>query len=143
MPDSNTAGSASSVTRLNPSTMLDATGIGNSQISVVEAGRLAFVAGQTATRRDGGPVPRDLPSQARSVALQLRAALQALKAAPRDVIAFRMYVVNGTPDRFEEAWQPIHEMLDGEMPSGTAIGVQALWTPDLQIEVEMTVRVPE
>ena len=56
------------VTRHNPATMLDATAIGNSQISVVEASKLAFIAGQTATGRDGEPVPNDLASQARIVA---------------------------------------------------------------------------
>ena len=142
MPELNEPNDAPPVIRHNPSTMLDATAIGNSQISVAEAGRLAFIAGQTATPRDGGPVPRDLASQARIVATQLTAALQELKASPHDVIAFRMYVVDATTDRFEEAWSPIHEMLDGEMPSGTAIGVQALWTPELQLEVEMVVRVP-
>ena len=134
--------SARSVTRHNPSTMLDATDIGNSQISVAEAGRLAFIAGQTATRRDGGPVPHDLASQARMVATQLAAALQELGDSPRDVVTFRMYLVDASTDRFEEAWSPIHEMLQGEMPSATAIGVQALWTPELQLEVEMTVRLP-
>ena len=133
---------ASPVVRHNPPTMLDATAIGNSQISVAEAGRLAFIAGQTATSRDGEPVPSDLAGQARIVAHQLSAALQALGAAGRDVVAFRMYVVNATEDRFEEAWAPIHEIFGGAMPSGTAIGVQALWTAELQLEVEMVVRVP-
>jgi enamine deaminase RidA (YjgF/YER057c/UK114 family) len=142
MSESKVSNVASFVTRLNPSTMLDATAIGNSQISIAEAGRLAFIAGQTATRTDGGPLPQDLASQARMVATRLAAALHELGASARDVVAFHMYVVNGTPDRFEEAWSPLQEMLMGEMPSGTAIGVQALWTPELQIEVEMTVRVP-
>ena len=133
---------ASFITRLNPSTMLDATAIGNSQISVVETGRLAFIAGQTATPRDGGSVPLELASQARIIATQLAAALHELGASARDVVTFRMYVVNATPERFKEAWSPIHEMLQGEMPSATAIGVQALWTPELQLEVEMVVRVP-
>ena len=142
MPESQGSHDTPLVVRLNPASMLDATAIGNSQISIAEAGRLAFVAGQTATPRDGGPVPGDLKSQARVVATQLTAALRELKASARDVIAFRMYVVNATADRFEEAWSPIHEVFGGEMPSGTAIGVQALWTPDLQLEVEMVVRVP-
>lgn len=142
MSESNASGAAAFVTRRNPSTLLDATAIGNSQISVVEPGRLAFVAGQTATRRDGGPVPTDLAGQARVVATQLAAALDELGASARDVIAFRLYLVNATTERFEEAWSRIHEILHGEMPSATAIGVQALWTPELQLEVEMTVRVP-
>ncbi len=133
---------ASSVVRHNPSTMLDATAIGNSQISVAAAGRLAFVAGQTATSRNGEPVPSDLAGQARIVAGQLSAALKEMGARARDVVAFRMYVVNASKERFEEAWSPIHEIFEGEMPSGTAIGVQALWTAELQLEVEMVVRVP-
>lgn len=141
MPELN-ANRALPVTRHNPPTLLDATAIGNSQISVAEPGRLAFIAGQTATSRNGEPVPNDLAGQARVVASQLAAALRELGASPRDVVAFRMYVVNATEDRFKEAWGPIHEMLEGEMPSGTAIGVQALWTQELQLEVEMTVRVP-
>ncbi len=142
MSESKVVNGASFVTRLNPPTMLDATEIGTSQISVAEVGRLAFVAGQTAMRRDGGPVPRDLASQAQIVATQLAAALHELGASVRDVVTFRIYVVDATTDRFKEAWFPIQEMLHGEMPSVTAIGVQALWTPELQVEVEMTVRLP-
>lgn len=141
MSDLNASTSSSRVVRHNPPSMLDATEIGNSQISVSDGGRLAFIAGQTATRRDGGAVPTDLPSQAQFVAGQLAAALTELGATPKDVVAFRMYVVNATTDRFQEAWEPIHAMLHGEMPSGTAIGVQALWTPELQLEVEMVVQV--
>lgn len=142
MSESTPLKNASPVVRHNPQTMLDATKIGNSQISVVEAGRLAFVAGQTATRRDGGPVPDDLPGQARMVAAQLAAALAELGASPADVAAFRLYVVGASEERFEQAWAPIQEMFRGEMPSGTAVGVQALWTKELQMEVEMVVRVP-
>jgi enamine deaminase RidA (YjgF/YER057c/UK114 family) len=76
------------------------------------------------------------------VAAQLAAALDALNASARDMVTFRMYVVVATPERFQEAWSSIHEMLGGEMPSATAIGLQALWTLELQVEVEMTVRVP-
>ena len=54
----------------------------------------------------------------------------------------RVYVVDATTDRFLEAMAPIKEMLGGEMPSVTTIGVQALFTPELQLEVEMVVRVP-
>lgn len=143
MSESPTPDDTSPIVRHNPPTLLNATDIGNSQISVVEPCRLAFIAGQTATRPDGGPVPPDLAGQARTVAAQLAAALREVGASPRDVIAFRMYVVDATTDRFQEAWSLIREMLDGEMPSGTAIGVQALWTPELQLEVEMTVRIPD
>ena len=130
------------VTRHNPSTLLDATAIGLSQISVAKADRLAFLSGQTATRRDGGAMASDLAGQAQTVADNLAAALKALGSSPRDVVLLRVYLVNASTDRFLEAWSPIREMLGGEMPSMTGIGVQALWTSELQLEVEMVVRVP-
>lgn len=130
------------VTRRNPPALLDATAIGLSQISVAEAGRLAFLSGQTATPRDGGAIPHDLADQARAVAANLAAALKDLKASPDDVVLLRVYVVGATTERFMEAWSPIRDMLSGASPSMTGIGVQALWTPALQLEVEAVVRLP-
>lgn len=132
----------SPVTRRNPSSLLDATSIDLSQISVAGASRLAFLSGQTATPRDRGEVPDDIADQGRMVAINLAAALDDLGASPSDIVLLRVYVVDATTDRFLKAWSPIREMLGGEMPSMTGIGVQALWTPALQLEVEMVVRVP-
>ena len=133
---------SSPVTRRNPSTLWDSTINGHSQISVAEAGRLAFCSGQVAARQDGGPMPRDLVGQAQIVAANLAAELNDLKASPSDIVSLRMYVVNATTDRFLEAWAPIKEQLGGDQPSLTGVGVQTLWTPELQLEVEMVVRVP-
>lgn len=141
-PQPTTPDTVAPVARQNPTSLLDATSIGLSQISVAAAGRLAFLSGQTATKREGGVASRDLADQARVVAANLAAALAELGAAPRDVVTMRVYVVGATTERFMEAWSPIREMLGGEMPSMTGIGVQALWTPELQLEVEMVVRLP-
>lgn len=130
------------VTRRNPETLLDSRDLGLSQIGIVDAGRLAFVSGQTATPRDRGAIPDDLGAQAVLVAGNLAVALREIGAAPRDVATLRVYVVDATTERFEAAWSPIRDMLDGALPSMTGIGVQALWTPAVQLEVEMTVRVP-
>lgn len=142
MPEPANPEGGAPVSRRNPQALLDSTGLGLSQISVVEAGRMAFLSGQTATPRDGGAIPGDLADQARVVAGNLAAALEDLGASPRDVVLLRVYVVGATTDRFLEAWSPIRAMLAGEAPSMTGIGVQALWTPALQLEVEMAVRLP-
>ena len=142
MPEAASPNAGSPVTRRNPPTLLDATEIGLSQISIVEPGRLAFLSGQTATPRDRSAIPSDLASQARVVAGNLASALKDLGASPRDVVLLRLYVVDSTTDRFGEAWAPIRAMLDGVLPSMTGVGVQALWTSALQLEVEMVVRVP-
>ena len=131
------------VTRRNPPTLWDMAANGYSQISVAEPGRLAFLSGQIAgAPSEGGALPRDVAGQAPLVAASLAAALDELGASPRDVVMLRVYVVDATTDRFLEAMAPIKEMLGGEMPSVTTIGVQALFTPELQLEVEMVVRVP-
>lgn len=142
MPDVAPPDGGSPVTRSNPATLSDSTAIGLSQISVAEPGRMAFLSGQTATPRDRGAIPHDLAGQARIIADNLAAALNDLGAGPRDVVLLRVYLVGATTDRFMEAWSPIREMLGGALPSMTGIGVQALWTPELQLEVEMVVRVP-
>jgi hypothetical protein len=50
--------------------------------------------------------------------------------------------VNATTDRFQQALAPLRETFSGGNPSITTIGVQALYAPDYQLEVEMVVRVP-
>lgn len=123
--------------------LLDSTALGLSQVSIAEPGRLVFLSGQTATPRGGGEIPTGLGDQARIVSSNLAAALAHLSASPHDVVVMRLYVVGATTDRFEEAWAPIRDMLAGAMPSMTGIGVQALWTAALQLEVEMMVRLPD
>ena len=131
------------VTRLNPPTLPDVSGIGYSQISVMVPGRVAHVSGQVAVPADGGPVPADLPGQAKVVAANLRAALAALSASGRDVVSVRVYAVDLTPARVAEAMPHLMAVLDGARPSLTGIGVAALAAPELLLEVEMVVRLPD
>lgn len=142
--DRSPAGAQSLVSRRNPPTIWNSTAkTGHSQINIVEPGRLAFMSGQVALPPDGGATPRDLTAQATLVADNLAKELVELKASPKDIVMFRMYVVNATTDRFTAAWAPIRKRLGGAMPGLTGIGVQSLWTPEVQLEVEMIVRVPD
>lgn len=134
---------SNAVTRLNPSTMWDSTANGHSQISIAEAGRLALLSGQIATSKNGVPLPQSVVEQSKLIAVSLKAALDALGAQPADILLLRIHVVNGTTQRFLDAYTAIKEMLGGEMPSVTVLGVQSLFTPELQVEIEMTVRVHE
>lgn len=142
MSQANPPGAGAPVTRRNPPNIWDSTENGHSQISIAAAGRLAFCSGQVALPPDRGPVPGDLAGQARLVAANLAAELDDLQASPRDIVLLRLYVVGATTERFLDAWTPIKEKLGEDQPSVTGIGVAALWTPDLQLEVEMVVRLP-
>lgn len=131
-----------SVIRLNPADLPDAGVAGYSQISIAEPGRIAFISGQVAWNRDGTPAPQTLPDQAALVVRNAKAALQAIGATAKDLLIVRVYLVNLNDERLGQLWPHLHSLFDGEQPSLTGIGVAALAAPDLQLEIEMTVRIP-
>lgn len=129
--------------RMNPPALPNAAQLGYSQISVASAGRLAFVSGQVALTPALDAPPDTLVEQTGLAVENCMAALQSLGAAPRDIAMMRIYVVDLTPERMQELWPVVLEFLGGEMPSVTGIGVASLAAPAYQIEIEMTVSVPE
>jgi enamine deaminase RidA (YjgF/YER057c/UK114 family) len=131
------------LTRLNPPSLPNAAKLGYSQITVVEPGRMAYVSGQVAQGPEGEPVPADLAEQSRLVAANARAALDALGAAPQDIVIARVFMVDLTPERLERAFPPLLEMFEGAQPCITGVGVASLAGPDLQLEMELTVRLPD
>jgi len=131
-----------SVSRRNPPTMWNMASLGWSHISVVEPGRLAFVSGQIAVTPGSTDVPEDLASQAKLATASLTAALKELEASPQDIVMLRVYVVNATSEAFGQAVTPLRELLGDAMPSITTIGVQALYKPEIKVEIEMVVRLP-
>lgn len=132
-----------SIVRLNPSTLPDAGKLGYSQISIIKPGRMAYVSGQVAWQPNGDTIPDSLSEQMKLVAANTKAALAAIGAAARDVVLARIYVVNLTPERLEEVMPPFLATFDGAQPCVTGIGVQALAGPDLQVEMELVVRLPD
>ncbi len=129
--------------RLNPPTLPDSTALGYSQITTVEPGRMAYISGQVASRPGGEPVPEDLAAQARIVAENARAALDAVGATPEDIVIARIYMTDLNDQTLEQAFPAILELFAGAEPCVTGIGVAALAGPDLKIEMEMTVRLPD
>lgn len=130
------------ITRMNPSTLPDAAAMGYSQISIVEPGRMAYVSGQVAWRPNGEPVPSDLAEQMKIVAANAKAALDALGASPQDIVIARCFMTDLTPARLDQVFPPLLAMFNGAMPCITGVGVAALAAPDLQVELELTVRLP-
>lgn len=95
-----------------------------------------------AWRTDGGPTPATLPEQTAIVLENAKAALDAIGASSHDLVMVRLYVVGMTPERTAESMPQIIAFLDGAQPSLTGIGVAGLAAPDLQLEMEMIVRLP-
>jgi enamine deaminase RidA (YjgF/YER057c/UK114 family) len=131
-----------SLMRLNPPALPDAGAMGYSQITIVEPGRLAFISGQVAWRRDGEPAPEGFVEQAELVVRNAKAALHAAGASPQDLVMVRVYMVDWTPERLQQLWPQLHALFDGAQPSVTGIGVAALAAPNLQLEIEMIARLP-
>ena len=132
-----------SITRLNPDSLPDAGHVGYSQISIVQPGRMAYISGQVAWRPNGEAVPDSLSEQMRIVSGNAKAALTAIGATARDIVIARIYVVNLTPARLEEVMPPFLATFDGTQPCVTGLGVQALAGPELQVEMELVVRLPD
>ena len=133
---------AQPIVRLNPASLPDAGALGYSQISIVEPGRLAFVSGQVAVRPDGAPVPASLVEQTKIVGANIKSALAAIGATPQDIVMARIYLVDLTPERLDEMMPHLLAAFDGTQPSLTGVGVVALAAPDLQLEMELVVRIP-
>lgn len=132
----------SAITRINPRTLPDAASVGYSQISIAGMDRLAFVSGQVAWRRDGGAVPGTFSEQAQIVVENLSHALDAMAAGPHDIVQLRAYMTDVRSETLAIVMEKLGEFLQGAKPSLTGIGVAALATPELQLEIEMVVRVP-
>lgn len=128
--------------RLNPPSLPDAGKIGYSQITVTEPARMAYVSGQVAWRPGGEPAPDSLVEQMAIVASNAKAALAAVGAAAQDIVMARVYIVDLTPERLEALMPPLLAAFDGTQPCVTGIGVAALAAPDLQVEMELVVRLP-
>ena len=131
------------IVRLNPPSLPNAGEMGYSQISIVEPGRMAYISGQVAWRPNGETVPENLAEQMKIVAQNSLAALNAVGATPQDVVIARVYLVNLTPERMEELMPEFIATFQGAQPCVTGVGVQALATPDLQVEMELVVRLPD
>ncbi len=77
------------------------------------------------------------------VAKNARAALDAVGAKPQHVVLARVYVVDLTPKRLEQLMPAFLATFKGAQPCVTGIGVAALAAADLQVELELVVRLPD
>jgi enamine deaminase RidA (YjgF/YER057c/UK114 family) len=131
-----------SLQRMNPAALPNTSNLGYSQISIANAGILAFVSGQVAQAADGSAVPEGLEAQTKQVIANLTEALKALEARPQNIVQMRIYVTDLNEEAMNILMPPIIAFLNGAEPSLTGIGVAALAGPDLKIEIEMIVQLP-
>jgi enamine deaminase RidA (YjgF/YER057c/UK114 family) len=110
---------------------------------VVEAtgSRIVFIAGQVAIDKDGNVVGAgDLGKQAEQVFENLKACLESAGATFADVTKMTTFIVGYQSGRDRPILGAVRQKyLPAENPpASTLLGVQALATPDIMIEIEAT-----
>jgi len=128
---------AAAISHVNPPEL--GTPPGYSQVVEVRAGRLVFIAGQTAVDRDGEIVGKnDFAAQAAQVFANLAAALAAVGATAANLVKLTVFVTDmenlfsyrEARNRFFAAVTP------PAAPAVTLVEVSKLYGPDFLIEIE-------
>lgn len=131
------------IRRLNPES-LHATP-GYHHITIVEAGRLAFLAGQCPLDRSGAVVgPGDVEEQTDQVATNALAALDAAGARPADVVRSVIYVVTDDEAVLGRVWRRLNASAIGAAftSASTLLGVARLGFPGQLVELDLTAALP-
>jgi enamine deaminase RidA (YjgF/YER057c/UK114 family) len=131
------------LTRLNPGE-LHATP-GYHHITVVEAGRTAYLAGQCPLDSAGALVGgADLGAQVDQVVANTRIALAAVAARPEDVVRSVIYVRSDERADLTLAWDRLTASPIGAAftSASTLLGVSRLGFPGQLVEVDFTVALP-
>jgi enamine deaminase RidA (YjgF/YER057c/UK114 family) len=132
------------ITRINPDELHPTPGYHH--ITVVQAGRTAFLAGQCPLDRSGTLVgPGDLDTQIDQMAANALAALSAVGVRPSDVVRSVIYVVSGDVAVLGAAWRRLTDSAIGPAftTASTLLGVAQLGFPGQLIEVDLTAALPE
>jgi enamine deaminase RidA (YjgF/YER057c/UK114 family) len=119
---------------------------GYDHVTIVETGRLAFLAGQCPVDAQERVVGiGDLDAQIEQTAANCLAALAAAGAKPEDVVRSIVYVVSNESRTIGAAWHRLHdhpELGPAFKAASTVTGVTALGYQDQLIEVDLTARLP-
>jgi enamine deaminase RidA (YjgF/YER057c/UK114 family) len=126
-----------SIARINPPELGEPPGY--SQIVEVSAGRIVFIAGQTALDRDGNVVGRnDFAAQAAQVFQNLAIALQASGCTAANLVKLTVFLTDmDNLARYREARNRFFASVTPvAAPAVTLVEVSKLYGPDFLIEIE-------
>ncbi|GAB3630304.1 enamine deaminase RidA [Pandoraea terrae] len=129
------------IQHLNPAGLLSFPGL--SQVVVAAGSRLAFVAGQTACNAQFEVVGGSSYHMQSTEALKhLKTAVEAAGATVHQIVSSTVYLKNLTPEVAEQFVTALSSALEGEpFPAHafTMVGVQALASPDVLVEISAVV----
>ncbi|HEY2672120.1 MAG TPA: Rid family hydrolase [Rugosimonospora sp.] len=129
----------SNLTRINPGELHEPPGYHH--VTIVEAGRMAFLAGQCPIGRSGALVgDGDLDAQIDQVVANAVTALAAAGAGPGDVVRSVIYVVTDDNAVLSAAWDRLTGSAIGPAftTASTLLGVARLGFTGQLVEVDLT-----
>ncbi len=130
----------SRISRLNPPTLHETPGYHH--ITIVEAGRTAYLAGQCPLDASGKLVgPGDYEAQTLQVATNALTALSAIDATPSQVVRSLIYVVSPETSQLAAVWSRLNEspLAAAFTTASTLLGVAQLGFTGQLIELDLTV----
>ena len=132
---------------INPATLANGLSVGYSQVTLAKPGRLIFMSGQVGWDTDKKVVGGgSFATQTTKALDNVRLALDAAGATPKDVVLIRYYIVGLNRERVETMAGIVREsrMWDADNPPvGTVLGVEKLAFDDLLIEIEAIAVLPD
>lgn len=132
------------ITRLNPEQLHDTPGYHH--VTVVEAGRMAFLAGQCPLDKDGTVVGvDDFEAQVDQVAANALTALAAAGATPEHVVRSVIYVVSDDNAVLAGVWRRFNEspLAPAFTTASTLLGVARLGYTGQLVELDLTAALPD
>jgi 2-iminobutanoate/2-iminopropanoate deaminase len=137
-----TIASAQSTKFLNPPELAKPNGY--THVVVVNQGKLVFIAGQVALNEKGEIVGKDdFSAQAKQAFANMKAALAAAGATPKNIVKLNYYVVGLNHEKLLALRAVRDSFIDvNQPPASTLAGVQALFRDDAQIEIEAEAVIP-
>jgi enamine deaminase RidA (YjgF/YER057c/UK114 family) len=132
------------ITRINPEGLHDTPGYHH--VTVVPAGRLAFLAGQCPLDAAGSLVgPGDIDAQVDQVAANTLAVLRAVGARPEQVVRTVIYVVSDDNAVLAGVWRRLREsaIAPAFTTASTLLGVARLGFTGQLVELDVTAALPD
>jgi enamine deaminase RidA (YjgF/YER057c/UK114 family) len=122
---------------INPSGLV--TPRGYTHVVTAEGGKTVYIAGQVPTNSQGEVIGKgDLKMQIQQVYENIKVALKAVGADFGDVVKMTTYIVNYQPEHLTTLREVRSLYLSPtQPPANTLLGVQALYHPDILVEIEV------
>jgi 2-iminobutanoate/2-iminopropanoate deaminase len=108
----------------------------------VNHGKLVFVSGQVGLNSKG-EISNDFTAQTKQAFANLKVALASAGAKPSDLVKLNYYVVGLNHDKLLALRDARDNVIDKQHPpASTLAGVQALFRPDVQVEIDAEAAIP-